>query len=137
MDIPYGFLISHTHIYIYFLNMFHIFSLVYFLTYGVNRRQVLIAKPRFYFQNFKFYDFYILINHFMFFFIDKICFWEASTQNHAEPSGNYLKKSVLDPKRAKLDQKSEHGHVHHVPKAPSEGEILQKTKDLSSLDSIS
>ena len=29
------------YIYIYFLNMFHIFSLVCFLIYGVNRRQVL------------------------------------------------------------------------------------------------
>ena len=41
--------------------MFHICSLVCFLIYGVNRRQVLIAKPRFYFSNFKFYDFYIFI----------------------------------------------------------------------------
>ena len=30
-------------------------------------------------------------------------------QNHAESSGNYIKNSILDPKRAKLDQKSEHG----------------------------
>ena len=30
--------------------MFHIFSLVCFLIYGVNRRQVLIAKPLFFFQ---------------------------------------------------------------------------------------
>ena len=34
---------------IYFLAMFHIFSLVCFLIYGVKRRQVLIAKSRFYF----------------------------------------------------------------------------------------
>ena len=34
--------------------------------------------------------------------------------------------SVLEPKRAKLNQKSEHGHVQHVPKASSEGETLQK-----------
>ena len=33
---------------IYFLAMFHIFSLVCFLIYGVNRRQVLIAKPHLY-----------------------------------------------------------------------------------------
>ena len=33
---------------IYFLNIFHICSLVCFLIYGVNRRQVLIAKPRLY-----------------------------------------------------------------------------------------
>ena len=33
---------------IYLLNMFHIFSPVCFLIYGVNRRQVLTAKPRLY-----------------------------------------------------------------------------------------
>ena len=33
---------------IYFLDMFNVFSLVCFLIYGVKRRQVLIAKPRFY-----------------------------------------------------------------------------------------
>ena len=43
-------------------------------------------------------------------------------QNHLDMP---LKKQVLDPKHAKLDQKSEHGHVQHVPKAPSEGETLQ------------
>ena len=32
---------------IYFLNMFHIFSFVFFLIYGVTRRQVLIAERRF------------------------------------------------------------------------------------------
>ena len=35
----------------------------------------------------------------------------SSTQNHAESSGNYLKNSVLDPKRAKLNQNSDSGHV--------------------------
>ena len=43
---------------------------------------------------------------------------------------------ALGPKRTKLNQKSEPGHVHHVSKAPSEGEIRQKTKDLPSVDSI-
>ena len=38
---------------IYFLDMFHVFSLVCFLIYGVKRRQVLIAKPRFYFYFFQ------------------------------------------------------------------------------------
>ena len=33
---------------IYFLAMFHIFSLVCFLIYGVNRRQVLMAKTHSY-----------------------------------------------------------------------------------------
>ena len=43
---------------------------------------------------------------------------------------NHLKKSVLDPKRTKLDSKSSHGHVHHIPKAPSEGETIQKITSL-------
>ena len=30
----------------------------------------------------------------------------------------------MNAKRTKWDHKSEHGHVHHVPKAPSEGEVL-------------
>ena len=67
MDVPY---IFHIYIYIfhiYFLAMFHIFSLVCFLIYGVKRRQVLIAKPRFYFYFFRFYTFYIFINNFMIF----------------------------------------------------------------------
>ena len=37
--------------------MFHILSLVCFLIYGVKRRQVLIAKPCFYFYLFRFYTF--------------------------------------------------------------------------------
>ena len=46
MDTPYRFLIYSFYIpYIYLLNMFHIFSIVCFLIHGVNRRQVLIAKP--------------------------------------------------------------------------------------------
>ena len=32
-------------------------------------------------------------------------FLSLSTHNHAESSGNFLKKSVWDPKCAKLDQK--------------------------------
>ena len=48
----------YIYIYIYFLAMFHIFSLVCFLIYGVKRRQVLIAKPRFKFS--RFYTFYIM-----------------------------------------------------------------------------
>ena len=35
--------------------------------------------------------------------ISKLCCLSFSTQNHAESCRNYLKKSVLDPKRAKLD----------------------------------
>ena len=32
-------------------------------------------------------------------------------QNHAESYGNYVKKSVLDPNRAKFDENSEFGYV--------------------------
>ena len=46
--------------------MFHVFSLVCFLIYGVKRRQVLIAKPHLYFFN-RFHIFYILISNFMIF----------------------------------------------------------------------
>ena len=35
----------------------------------------------------------------------------SSTQNHAESFRNYLKKSVLDPKRAKLNYNSDFSHV--------------------------
>ena len=42
--------------------------------------------------------------------MEKMCFLDSSTQNHAESSRNFLKNSALEPKRAKLDQKSEHGH---------------------------
>ena len=55
--------------------MFHVFSLVCFLIYGVKRRQVLIAKPRFlllFFQNLhlldlyqQIYDFFLNINDFL------------------------------------------------------------------------
>ena len=36
-------------------------------------------------------------------------FFSSSRQNHAESFRNLIKKSVLDPKCANLDQKSEHG----------------------------
>ena len=39
------------------------------------------------------------------------CFLESSAQNHAESCGNDLKNLVLDPKRAKFDQKSDFAHV--------------------------
>ena len=53
---------------IYFLNIFHICSLVCFLIYSVNRRQVLIAKPRSYsFSTFHtFYIFYQQFHDFQF-----------------------------------------------------------------------
>ena len=35
----------------------------------------------------------------------------SSMQKHAESSGNYFKNLVLDPKRAKLNQNSDFGHV--------------------------
>ena len=52
--------------------------------------------------------------------------FELLQQNDAESFINFVKIIFLDPKRAKLNQKSEYGHVQHVPKAPSEGEALQK-----------
>ena len=54
------------YIYIYFLDMFHIFSLVRFLIYGVNRRQVLIAKPRLYVS--RFYTFLLVMHNFIIFY---------------------------------------------------------------------
>ena len=47
-----------------------------------------------------------VFNHILRFLVSKPCFLDSSTQNHAEPLWNYLKKSVLDPKRAKCDQQS-------------------------------
>ena len=37
-----------------------------------------------------------------------------STQSHAESFRNFIKKSVLDPKHAKLNQNSDFGHVRTV-----------------------
>ena len=37
-----------------------------------------------------------------------------SNKKHAESFINFVKKQVLDPKRAKFDQKSEIGHVRAV-----------------------
>ena len=54
----------------------------------------------------------------------------------SKSSRHILGKNNFGTKVCEIEPKSEHGHVHHVPKAPSEVEILQKTKDLSSLDSI-
>ena len=54
------------------------------------------------------------------FVMEKNVFLDSSMQNHSESFGNYLKKSVLEPKRTKLNQVSEHGHVriptfHEIP----------------------
>ena len=38
-------------------------------------------------------------------YVLKNVFFSFSTQNHTESSGNFLKKPILDPKRAKLNQK--------------------------------
>ena len=40
------------------------------------------------------------------FLFSETCLLSFSTQNYAESSGNYFKKSILDPKHAKLNQKS-------------------------------
>ena len=37
--------------------------------------------------------------------------FSSSTQNHAESFRNFVKNSVLDPTRAKLNQNSDFGHV--------------------------
>mgnify|MGYP003315669372 CR=1 FL=1 len=39
------------------------------------------------------------------------CFLSFSSKNHAESSRNFVKNLILNPKRAKLDQKSWFGHV--------------------------
>ena len=40
-------------------------------------------------------------------FLVKItCFLSFSSKNHAESSGNFVKNLILNPKRAKLNQKS-------------------------------
>jgi len=39
----------------------------------------------------------------------KTMFLSSSTQSHAESSRNFVKDSVLDPKRAKMSQKSPFG----------------------------
>ena len=41
-----------------------------------------------------------------------VFFFESAPQNDAGPSGNYVKNSFLNPKRAKFDEQSEIGHVH-------------------------
>ena len=46
------------------------------------------------------------------------CFLGASTQNHAESFGNRSKKSFLDPKCAKFDEKSELGHFQESRTCP-------------------
>ena len=48
---------------------------------------------------------------FQFLMWKKPCFLSFSTHNHAEPLWNYLKKYLLDPKRAKFNQNSDFGHV--------------------------
>ena len=80
------FLISSLYIPYLFPSYVKYVSLVCFLIYVVKRRQVLIPKPRYYFYFFRFHTFYSFIR-------------------------NFLKKSVLDPKRAKSDQNSDLGHV--------------------------
>ena len=45
------------------------------------------------------------------FFVSNRVFFSFSMHNHAEPWWNYLKKLVLDPKRAKLNQNCDFGHV--------------------------
>ena len=44
----------------------------------------------------------------------------------AKSSRHVLGKNSFTTKVCEIGPKSEHGHVHHVPKAPSEGETPQK-----------
>ena len=43
--------------------------------------------------------------------VSKLCFLSFSTQDHVESSRNFVKNSVLEPKRAKLNQNSDFEHV--------------------------
>ena len=47
--------------------------------------------------------------------VNKICFFSFSNKNHAESSIDFVKIPFLDPKRAKLDQNSDFGHVRTCP----------------------
>ena len=48
------------------------------------------------------------------FLVKIMCFLSFSSKNDAESFRNFVKNLALDPKRAKLDQKSEIGHVRAV-----------------------
>ena len=84
--------------------MFHIFSLVCFLIYGVKRRQVLIAKPHFYLYVFRFYIFYIFIINFMMFhqsvnFKPRLRFAQGATKHLTVLRKQFShEKSIFDPK---------------------------------------
>ena len=47
-----------------------------------------------------------------------MCFLSFSSKKHAESFINFVKNQVLDPKRAKFDEKSEIGHVRPCPGGP-------------------
>ena len=83
----------------------------------------LVAKNRYSLGNPRKTYIYIFLFFFLFFcifgifgqilrFLVKItCFLSFSSKNHAESFINFVKNQILNPKRAKLDQKSEIGHV--------------------------
>ena len=58
------------------------------------------------------------------------CFFGSSTQNHAESLWNYVK--TQNPKRAKLDRKSEFGYVQWLSRSPGPTcpEAFQEDKSL-------
>ena len=73
---------------------------------GISWRQILVLR------RISCSCFVIIFLSFCFnFWMEKQCFLDSSRQSHAEPLWNYLKKFVLDPKRAKLEQNSDFGHV--------------------------
>ena len=117
------------YIYIYFLNMFHIFSLVCFFIHSVNRRQVLIAKPRLWFLS-RFYAFYLLLAIFsslikMNHLSNKIVFyqknlgflgWSKYRQDLLTPNqkiGRIIRKRILSFLIITLWKPPSVGLVHH------------------------
>ena len=54
------------------------------------------------------------------------CFLGFSTQSHAESFGNYIKKSFLDPKRAKSYEKSAFGYVQWLSRSPGPVQWLSR-----------
>ena len=63
----------------------------------------------------------------MFFFVKITWFLSFSGKNDAESIRNFINKSVLDPKRAKLDPKSDFGHVHEHQKLQQKAKPSRKT----------
>ena len=68
-----------------------------------------------------FFDFWVIFEIFgqiILFLIKIMCFLSFSGQNDAESLWNFVKNLILNPKRVKLDQKSEIGHARTCPGGP-------------------